>query len=385
MQIHTVKSGDTIFKIAREYSTSPMKIIENNELHNPDRLAVGQEILILNPTRTYNVRGADTLKRIADRFSVGYNSLLSKNPYLAGGDKIYPGQILTIKHDSPCYGMAAANGYYYKHTKKDRVIAMLPYLTYITVSVGKRVDGEIKLLFDDTEILNIAHENSKGALMRVYDTYEIFTDEYADSLALLAKTHGYNGITLAAYNAIKSNPDLFAEFLLKLKRRLMELDLLLFCELDGNRGDIIKDCCDGYIIMYDTLDGKSSDEEAYYKNFSNLLEASKGYTEIPSIAYMGNEIITKDDAENLAYTSRCEIKKDENEGFCYFDINKYRFGKRESIRVKYESLENIKAKLCRIGELGFMGIHFDIMNIPIEYIMLFEVMFTKATYPSGAI
>ena len=99
MIIHTVQPGDTIFKIARQYSTSPMKIIENNELLNPDKLAVGQKLLILMPTRTYTVRGSDTLYRIAERFGVKYTSLLSANPYLSGTDRIYPGQILTITYN----------------------------------------------------------------------------------------------------------------------------------------------------------------------------------------------------------------------------------------------------------------------------------------------
>ena len=384
MQIHTVKNGDTIFKIAREYTTSPMKIIENNELENPDRLAVGKELLILNPTRTYNVRGSDTLRRIADRFGIKYSSLLTQNPSLAGTDKIYPGQILTIKHDAPSYGMAAINGYYYGHTKKDRAAYVIPYLTYLTVSIGKRTaKDEIKLLFDDTEILDMAKRSDKKTFMRVYDIYEDFSDSYADSLMLIAKTHGYDGIVLAAYKAAKTEPEKYSEFLLKLKRKLMECDLLLFTELDGNRGDIIKDCADGYIIMHDgTTDGARLED--YSKRFSDCMEASKGYMEIPTSAYVGDEAITISEAEGLAYKNGCEIKRDNDSGKCFFDINKYKFGNKETKRVEYESLENIKARLALAGELGFMGFHFDIMNIPTEYLMLLEVMFSKAfTLPAG--
>ena len=46
MTIHTVKPGDTVFKIARMHGTSPMKIVEDNGLTNPDRLTVGEELLI---------------------------------------------------------------------------------------------------------------------------------------------------------------------------------------------------------------------------------------------------------------------------------------------------------------------------------------------------
>jgi LysM repeat protein len=378
MQIHTVKSGDTIFKIAREYGTPPMKIIENNELENPDRLAVGKELLILNPTRTYNVRGSDTLRRIADRFGVKYSSLLTMNPSLGGTDKIYPGQILTIKQDTPIFGMAALNGYYYKHTKRDRLDYVMPYLTYLTVSVGKRAGDEITLLFDDTEILSAAKEKKKKPLMRVYDTYEDFTEKYADSLVLLAKTHGYDGIVLAAYNAIKSSPQKYSEFLLGLKRKLMECDLLLFAELDGDRSDIISDAADGYIIMHNSVC-----PEEYSRLFSEEMESSKGYMEIPSSAYAGEDEITKTEAEGLAYKNGCEIQKNSETGRCHFEINKYKFGKKETYSIEYESLENIKARLTLAGELGFMGFHFDIMNIPTEYLMMIESMFTRAELLTG--
>ena len=129
MQIHTVKKGDTIFKIARQHATSPMKIIENNELESPDRLSVGQKVLILNPTRTYTVRGSDSLLKISDRFGVKYDKLLANNPYLYGQDKLYPGQILAIKYDTPRFGLACANGYCYKDITKDRLSLALPYIT----------------------------------------------------------------------------------------------------------------------------------------------------------------------------------------------------------------------------------------------------------------
>ena len=111
--------------------------------------------------------------------------------------------------------------------------------------------------------------------------------------------------------------------------------------------------------------------------FSESFEQSKAYLEIPSSAYVGKEEISKSIAEKLAFNSATEIKRDSDTGICFFDYNKYRGGKREKARVNYESLENIKAKLELVGELGFMGINFDIMKIPVEYLMLFETMFRR--------
>ncbi len=385
MHIHTVKPGDTIFKIARKYSTSPMKIIENNELQNPDRLTVGQKLLILIPTRTYNVRGSDTLRRIADRFGVKYDSLLALNPYLSGKGQLYPGQILAIKYDNRSHGVASANGYYYKNTSDDRLALALPYLCYVTVSAAKRIEGELGMLFDDTEVMSVIKENKKIPLLRVYDCDIDFSDEYIDSLILLAKTHEYRGITLAAYRALRECKNSFEEFLMKLRKRLMEYDLLLFAELDGNESTDIADICDGYVIMYeksplDEIPTFDEGERRVLSEFAERGESAKAYIELPSYAYMGNEVITKDEADNIAYTSAKELLYDNERGIIHFEFNKYRAGKGETIKVRYEAPENIKAKLELMSELGYMGICFDIMRIPVEYLMMFECMFTRPAF-----
>ncbi len=385
MYIHTVKPGDTIFKIARKYSVSPMKIIENNELTSPDRLAVGQKLLILIPTRTYTVRGSDTLRRIADRFGVKYEALLAQNPYLSGKDKLYPGQLLTIKQDNKLHGVASANGYYYKGTSTERLSLAMPYLAYITISLGKREGGKIEILLDDTDVKREISEAGRIPLMRIYDCDTEFSEDYADSLILLANTHGYKGITLAPYRAVKENKGGLEKFLMELKRKLMDYDMLLFLELDGNGDTELCDICDGYIIMYEKapLENPPSFEDGevrVLRDFAEKSESSKAYIELPSFAYMGDEVIAKDEADRIAYTSGKEILYDEKCGICHFEFNKYRAGKREEVRIAYESLESIKAKLELLSELGYMGICFDIMHIPVEYLMLFESMFTRPAF-----
>jgi LysM repeat protein len=43
---HIVRSGDTLFAIAREYGVTVQAIIDANNLANPDRLDLGQELVI---------------------------------------------------------------------------------------------------------------------------------------------------------------------------------------------------------------------------------------------------------------------------------------------------------------------------------------------------
>jgi spore germination protein len=382
MHIHTVKAGDTIFKIARQHSTSPMKIIENNELASPDRLSVGQKLLILTPTRTYTVRGRDDLGAIADRFGVKRETLLRNNPYLAGTDKIYPGQLLAIKYDTAPYGIAAANGYYYKGTPKERFELALPYLTYVTVADGKREGCGINFSFDSRDVVRAAREAKKIPLMRVFDDETEFNDTYAENLIDTAKRREYSGIMLAPYRATRENNKGLSDFLIKLKKRAMEEDLLIFCELDGNAEATLPDVCDGYAISYEKgalkdIPSFADGEERVMRSYAENGESSKMYIEIPSFAYMGGEELTKSEAEKLAQAAGKEILYDEDKKTCHFDYNKYKAGKRETVNVYYESAENVKAKLDLIGELGFMGITFDIMRVPVEYLMMFAVMFNS--------
>lgn len=46
MDIYVVKKGDTLYRIAREFGLSVNQLIEINQLSNPDRLIVGQSLII---------------------------------------------------------------------------------------------------------------------------------------------------------------------------------------------------------------------------------------------------------------------------------------------------------------------------------------------------
>ena len=388
MHIHTVKSGDTVFKIARTYSVSPMKVIENNGLLNPDRLAVGEKLLILNPTRTYTVRGGDTLRRIADRFSTTESDLYRKNPYLSGTDKIYPGQLLAIKYDTPRYGVAAACGYYTKGCSDERLSLAIPYLTYAVATLGSWNGKSIDILMDDAPMLRACNESGVLPLMRIYDKTEgeKLSDTLRDNMILLAKTRGYSGAVFASYNGMRKDKEGMLCYLKEVKDSFSENGLLLFTEIDGNcdpdLGDEIEGACDGYFVMYEKshledIPTFEMGEERLMRSLSESIDARKLYIEIPTGATVGTEMTGKRDAEALARGMGREISYDPERMLSSFDVNRYKAGKRETLSVRYESLENVKAKLRLVGELGFMGITFDIESIPNEYLMLFEYMFNS--------
>ena len=47
MIIHVVKPGDSVYTIAKRYGVTPLKIIEDNELTNPNDLVIGQTLVIV--------------------------------------------------------------------------------------------------------------------------------------------------------------------------------------------------------------------------------------------------------------------------------------------------------------------------------------------------
>jgi len=386
LKIHTVKAGDTIFKIAREHGISPMKIIEDNALEYPDRLSVGQQLLILMPTRTYTVRGGDTLKKIADRFNVTKEELITRNPSLLGTEKIYPSQVLSLRYDTPPYALLGANGYYYKGTGESRLRAVLPYLTYITVGLCKRYRKDIHTAFDDTELIKMLREEKKCILMRVLDAGEAKLDEeIANSIVTLAKERGYNGVTLAAYRAQKEEREEYRTFVSLIKEKLNNEGMILFLEIDANDTSVCDVAADGYVLMYERcclqnpckIDGA---EGRVMKEYHDAGLNHRCFIELSPYAYADREPMTKREAEKLAYNAALEIKNNKDYGISTFEYNRYKKGKREVVRVVYESLENIKAKLELVGELGFMGVTFDIMNVPTEYLMMLECMFKKPSF-----
>jgi membrane-bound lytic murein transglycosylase D len=106
---HRVRSGDTLWSIARTHGVSLDRLVQTNGLRRNDTLSVGQVLQIpgtatlasTNPASvtpssiTYVVRAGDTLSRIASRFRVNITDLLGWND-LDVSKVIKPGQRLVM-------------------------------------------------------------------------------------------------------------------------------------------------------------------------------------------------------------------------------------------------------------------------------------------------
>ena len=116
---YTVRPGDSFWRIAREYGVSTRQLAEWNNMAVRDPLQPGQTLVIWSsepvstttltsanlalPQRepmvrkvTYKVRSGDSLARIAARFKVTTDEILSWNTALRDKKYIYPGQKVTL-------------------------------------------------------------------------------------------------------------------------------------------------------------------------------------------------------------------------------------------------------------------------------------------------
>ena len=99
-QCYTVKSGDTLSKIARKFGTTVDKLVALNGIANPNRIAAGTTICVKAKGsqpggRYYTVRTGDTLYSIARKFGWTAAYLAQVNT-IPNPDEIYAGRVLWI-------------------------------------------------------------------------------------------------------------------------------------------------------------------------------------------------------------------------------------------------------------------------------------------------
>lgn len=104
-----IERGDTLSDLAIEYGTTVDRLVELNNIANPNLIFAGNTLLVpindgKKQTVTYTVKRGDTLSGIAKKYGVSVQQLINanniKNPNL-----IYVGQILTIPMESNIHDM----------------------------------------------------------------------------------------------------------------------------------------------------------------------------------------------------------------------------------------------------------------------------------------
>lgn len=382
MKIHTLKDGESLANVAYEYGVSEDSIRINNELESAEPV-VGDELLILIPTRTYTLKRGDTPERLSLRFGVRPSELISMNPGLAESGFV-PGRTVALKYDTRKYGMAASNGYFYRGCDETHLKRTMPYLTYVTFAAGASDGEEIKHLFDPSRELELIRSADKIPLLRIYDRKadRNYLDKekcalFIDNMIDAAAGGGYKGIVLAASGATGEG---FAEFLIELRKRMIGCDLILITEIDESTPTELSDYADGNIFSYskyvlDTPPSFEKGERLIFSDFACDAESAKVFIDLPALAKGADGFCSINEALSTARRAGAQIKRDEETLLCSFEHRRH--GK-----FTYTSLENIKATLELLNEFGFMGISFDIMRTPLSHLLMYNALFKTATQTS---
>lgn len=101
-QTYTVKSGDTLSKIASQYGTTYQAIASLNGISDPNKIYVGQVLKIsrtsaaVSTVEYYTIKSGDTLSKIANKYGTTVSQLVSWNN-IADANKIYVNQKIRVR------------------------------------------------------------------------------------------------------------------------------------------------------------------------------------------------------------------------------------------------------------------------------------------------
>lgn len=248
MDLYTVQPNDTIHSISERFGVSVTKLIQDNELEEPNQLVIGQTLVIVYPAQTYTVQSGDTLVSIAETFNISQMQLLRNNPFLSNRS-IYPGEVITISYNTS--GKFTTNGFIYPYINNEIFIKTLPYLTYITIYNYKATKrGEIISYFDDSEIIRTAKKYATIPLMMLttldlqgepdIDTaYTLLSNmEYQEifikNMIQILQEKGYLGINLIFNYMTVSIQSQYENLIQNIKNHFGNEDYLFFVTINPN-------------------------------------------------------------------------------------------------------------------------------------------------------
>ena len=167
MIIHTVHPNETINSIAESYGISAEKLAIDNQITDPNRLIVGQSLLVLFPEETYQVMDGDNLADIAASYGIPMMQLLRNNPQLFDRKYIYPGENLIVSLTDEKIMEISTNGYAFPFIDISLLQKTLPYLTYLTIFYYRiTMDGGI-VDINDQELINTARGYGVAPIMLI--------------------------------------------------------------------------------------------------------------------------------------------------------------------------------------------------------------------------
>ena len=263
MIIYTVAPGDTLASISARFGVPAERIALDNDIP-PDRLSVGQALVIAYHSRVHTVVPGDSLWSVAARWGVTVDQLWRNNPILGGGAELYPGQTLVIAFADEKRGSLETLGYVYTFVDRDVLRRTLPYLTYLAIfSYGIRADGSL-VVPDDAELIALAREYGAKPMLVLTSLGDdgrfstetvsaVLNDEAAksaliDSIADTMDCKGYDAINSDFEYIPAGDREAYTDFIARLRAELTPLgktvDVSLAPKTSGDQPGLLYEAMD---------------------------------------------------------------------------------------------------------------------------------------------
>ncbi|WP_010237341.1 LysM peptidoglycan-binding domain-containing protein [Clostridium arbusti] len=236
MIIHVVRPGESLYSISRLYNVSSNKIATDNELNNPNRLVIGQTLVILQESKRHTVAPNQSLYTIAATYGLTVNELLAANPQITNAALIYPGQILNIPSSTRRLGSIEVNGYAFPNISMEVLKKTLPNLTYLSIfSYEVKEDGSLREI-NDTALIEAARQTNVAPLMVISNllpgggfnsdlahsilSNQQLQDTLLDNVIKTLKAKNYYGLDIDFEYIYPEDRELYNNFLRKAVQRL---------------------------------------------------------------------------------------------------------------------------------------------------------------------
>lgn len=237
MIIHVVKPGESLYSIARFYGATPNKITADNELTNPNKLVIGQTLVITEGTSKHKVQPGQSIYLIASQYGVSVRDILAANPNI-NPSQLSVGQIINIPISTEKRGTIDVNGYAFPNIDMVVLRKTLPYLTYLSIfSYEVNADGTFKPINDQPlidaartagvapimVITNLSESGFSSDLARTILTNQAIQDTLLNNVIENMRTKNYRGLDIDFEYIYPENREDYNNFLRKTVNRLRPL------------------------------------------------------------------------------------------------------------------------------------------------------------------
>ena len=241
--IYVVKSGDSIYSIARRHGMNPETVASDNALADPSKLAVGQALVLMTDTVPHTVTQGQSLYSIAQAYGITLAQLQAANPEITNPNRLTVGQVISVPVPSKKHGAIQVNGYAFPNISTDVLKKTLPYLTYLSIfSHQVRPDGSLAPINDEA-LIQSAREARVAPMLVITNIEEgasfssdlahtILTDAQVrktliDNIVSTLQAKNYYGLDIDFEYILPEDGDAYDRFLRMVTERLHPLGFIV--------------------------------------------------------------------------------------------------------------------------------------------------------------